>query len=78
METHKIKEFFEILGGIWRDITLIEFLMRGALAQKNGDVHKMPAPPYTKGKVYKEYPKSFSYTQFNDVAKEFNKKFPKL
>lgn len=78
MEKKNINNFFETLGEIWRDITLIEFLMRGALAQKNGDVDKMPKPPYTKGKVYKEYPKSFSYIYFNDVAQEFNKEFPKL
>ncbi|MFA6397675.1 MAG: hypothetical protein WDK96_02405 [Candidatus Paceibacterota bacterium] len=78
METKEIKEFFETLGEIWRDIALIEFLMRGALAQKEGDVNKWPNPPYTKGKIYIEYPKSFSHTHFSDVAKEFNKKFPKL
>lgn len=78
MKEKNIKEFFETLGEIWRDITAIEFLMRGALAQKEGDVYKMPKPPYTKGKIYTEYPKSFSCTYFNDVAQNFNKKFPKL
>ncbi len=78
MKTKDTKEFFETLGEIWRDITLIEFLMRGALTQKEGDVNKWPKPPYNKGKIYNEYPKSFSYTYFSDVAQEFNKKFPKL
>ena len=78
MATKKIKEFFETLGEIWRDITLIEFLMRGALAQKTGDVEKWPKPPYKKGRIYKEYPKSFSPIYFSEVAQEFNKEFPKL
>lgn len=74
----EIKEFFETLGEIWRDVTAIEFLMRGALAQKMGDIDKIPKPPYTKDKTYNNYPISFSYLYFEDVAKEFNKKFPKL
>ncbi len=78
METKKVKEFFETIGEIWRDITLIEFLMRAALAQKNGDIKKIPKPPYTKGKIYNEYPISFSPTYFSEVAADFNKKFPKL
>jgi hypothetical protein len=80
MKTEKegTKEFFEMLGEIWRDITAIEFLMRGALAQKTGDVSKFPTPPYTKGKIYVEYPEAFSHKYFNDVAQDFNKKFPLL
>lgn len=78
METKNIKEFFETLGEIWRDITLIEFLMRDALSQKEGDVNKWPKPPYNKGKIYSEYPRSFSLAYFSDVVEEFNKKFPKL
>lgn len=72
------KDFFELLGEIWRDITAIEFLMRAALAQKKSDVFKFPIPPFTKGKIYKDYPQSFGYQLFSDVAKEFNKEFPKL
>jgi hypothetical protein len=74
----EIKDFFECIGEIWRDITAIEFLMRGALAQKNGDVHLWPDTPYTRGKSYTQYPKSFSFKYFDDVAKEFNKEFPRL
>ena len=74
----EIKDFFECLGAIWRDITAIEFLMRGALAQKNGDVNLWPQTPYTKGKSYNRYPKSFSFKYFEEVAKKFNKEFPKL
>lgn len=79
MKTEKeTKFFFGALGEIWRDITAIEFLMRGALAQKGGDVSKFPHPPYTKGKIYTDYPKAFSYKLFSDVVQEFNKKFPHL
>lgn len=78
MKTKDTKEFFETLGEIWRDITSIEFLMRCALAQKEGDANKFPQPPYDKGKIYSEYPKSFSHTYFGDVAKEFNQNFPEL
>lgn len=74
----EIKDFFECLGEIWRDITAIEFLMRGALAQKNGDVNLWPRTPYTKGKFYNQYPKSFSFNYFDEVAIAFNKEFPKL
>jgi hypothetical protein len=74
----QIKDFFECMGEIWRDITAIEFLMRGALAQKNGDVNLWPQTPYTKGKFYTQYPKSFSFKFFDELAKEFNKEFPKL
>lgn len=73
-----INEFFEALGEVWRDITVIEFLMRCALAQKERDISKLPRPPYTKGRTYQKYPNSFSYTGFGDVVKEFNKQFPKL
>jgi hypothetical protein len=78
MEAENTKEFFEILGEVWRDITAIEFLMRCALAQKEGDINKIPKPPYSKGKSYSEYPRSFSFKYFSDVAQEFNKEFPKL
>ncbi len=79
MKTEKeTKDFFEMLGEIWRDITTIEFLMRGALAQKDGDVSKFPIPPYTKGRVYKEYPRAFSHRLFSDIVPVFNKEFPQL
>lgn len=78
MISKNINEFFEILGEIWRDITAIEFLMRCALAQRDGDASRLPKPPYEKGNIYREYPKSFSYESFGDVAEEFNKKFPQL
>jgi len=70
------EKFFVILGEMWRDICLIEFLMRCALAQKKGDAKKFPQPPYKKGNVYKEFPDSFALNLFSDVAGEFNKEFP--
>lgn len=72
------EKFFEILGEMWRDICLIEFLMRSAIAQKEGDVSKFPLPPYIKDKEYDEYPRSFGFHLFGDVALEFNRLFPKL
>ena len=41
--------------------TAIEFLMRCAIAKNDQEVDKFPQPPYTKGKIYKNYPDSFSY-----------------
>jgi len=70
------EKFFEILGEIWRDISLIEFLMRVCIAQKEGDIQKFPLPPYIKGKECDDYPKAFSLNYFNDVAKKFNHLFP--
>lgn len=80
MQEEKNKKFFETLGEIWRDIALIEFLMRGALSQKEGDIDKFPKPPYDKGKIYIEHPKSFSYSNnyFSNLAQQFNKEFPEL
>jgi len=73
-----INKFFETLGEIWRDITVIEFLMRCALAQKKGDISKLPKPPYAKGRIYQEYPESFSPKYFSEVVKKFNNQFPKI
>lgn len=76
-ETEKdIENFFATLGEMWRDICMIEFLMRCALAQKKGDGKKFPQPPYIKGKVYKEFPDSFALNLFSDVVSEFNREFP--
>jgi hypothetical protein len=70
--------FFVCLGEIWRDITVIEFLMRCAIAKEDGDINLLPKPPYTKGRVYMNYPKSFSHYSFEIVSAKFSKRFPKL
>lgn len=70
--------FFECLGKILRDITAIEFLMRCAIAKTDGEIEKIPKPPFTKGKVYKDYPKSFSHFSFEIIVAKFNKRFPQL
>lgn len=72
------EKFFEILGEMWRDICSIEFLMRCAIAQKNGDVSKFPPPPYLKDVEYDNYPESFALPLFSNVVMEFNKLFPEL
>lgn len=77
-EQKEISEFFKCLGEIWRDITAIEFLMRCVIAKKEGEIEKFPKPPYIKGKIYADYPRSFSIVYFTEVACEFNKYFPKL
>lgn len=74
----KIKDFFECLGEIWRDITAIEFLMRSAIARQDGEIKKFPKPPYTKGKKYVDFPKSFSIGYFSEVAKKYNRHFPDI
>ena len=71
-----IKEFFEIIGEIWRDICLLEFLMKCAIARIDGDIEKFPLPPWKKGTVYTEYPSSFSLSSFSAVVKEFNERYP--
>lgn len=71
-----IEKFFEILGETWRDICLIEFLMRCAIAQESGDSKKFPQPPYTKDRVYEEYPDSFAIGSFEKLVEEYNKNFP--
>lgn len=73
-----ISEFFQCIGEIWRDVTLIEFLMRCAVAQAEGDKHKFPQHPYLKGAEYSEYPRSFSLRSFSDVVDEFVRAFPQF
>lgn len=72
-----IKDYFACLGEIWRDITLIEFLMRCAIARHDSEIDKFPKPPYTKGRVYEEYPASFSSELgFGAIAKRFEEIHP--
>jgi hypothetical protein len=76
MNEKEISQFFECLGEIWRDVTAIEFLMRCAIAKKEGALSKFPQPPYNKGKIYKNYPDSFSHYNFETVTAKFNLLFP--
>lgn len=78
MNQKEIEQFFQYLGEVWRDITAIEFLMRCAITKKDGEEKKFPKPPYTKGKVYKDYPGAFSHFSFEVLTAKFNKRFPKL
>lgn len=78
MNRNDNKEFFECLGEIWRDITAIEFLMRCAIAKKDGDINTIPKPPFEKDKTYIDYPDSFSHYSFEVVVAKFNKRFPNL
>jgi len=78
MNQEETSQFFECLGEIWRDITAIEFLMRCAIAKKDKEIDKFPQPPYTKGKIYKDYPDSFSSYGFEEILNKFNKCFPKI
>lgn len=73
----EVEIYFQNLGEVWRDITAIEFLMRCAIAKKDGEEFKIPKYPYTKGRIYQDYPKSFYYTYFSDVVMAFNNYFPK-
>ena len=74
----EIKDFFECMGEIWRDITAIEFLMRVCIAKKQNEIAKFPKPPYIKGDVYQDYPKSFSILLFGEVVGQFSKHFPQI
>jgi hypothetical protein len=78
MQKKDISEFFECLGEVVRDIAAIEFIMRCAIAKKDGEESKFPKPPYAKGKVYKVYPKAFSIIRLEEIIEEFNDKFPKI
>lgn len=78
MNQAEIHKFFECLGEVWRDISGIEFLMRCAIAKKDGDIDKLPVAPYDKGKTYNQYPKSFSDLSFENVTIKFNKRFPEI
>lgn len=78
MEKKDIPNFFECLGEVVRDIAAIEFIMRCALAKKDGEEKKFPKPPYTKGRVYPVYPKVFSIVRLEELIEEFNKKFPTI
>lgn len=78
MNKEEITQFFAYLGEIWRDITLIEFLMRCAIAKKDGDIKKFPLPPYTKEKLYKNPPKSFLHYNLETIVKQFNQRFPEI
>ena len=77
MTDEEISQFFECLGEIWRDITTIEFFMRCGIAKKEGDIVKLPKPPYTKGRIYKDYPNSFKQCSFEDTLSQFNTHFSK-
>ncbi len=78
MNPQETKDFFECLGEIWRDITAIEFLMRCAIAKDNGDLGKLPQPPYTKGLAYSSYPNAFGHFSFEFIVEKFNKRYPTL
>lgn len=78
MKEEDISKFFKCLGEIWRDITAIEFLMRCAIAKKDGEIKKFPKPPYTKDKIYFNPPNSFLCSSFEDIVAKFNSYFPKL
>ncbi|MFA4818250.1 MAG: hypothetical protein WC621_00170 [Patescibacteria group bacterium] len=78
MNQDEVKKFFECLGEIWRDIMAIEFLMRCAIAKKDREINKLPKPPYTKKKIYNDYPKSFSNSSFGEITKKFNEYFPDI
>lgn len=76
MNQKDTEQFFQNLGEIWRDITAIEFLMRCSIAKFDGEIEKFPKPPYTIGKSYKNYPKSFSHLSFEFLTNKFNTRFP--
>lgn len=79
MEKGEEKQFFAYLGEIWRDIPLIEFLMRCAIARHDGEITKFPMPPYKKEKIYKNITGSFSPRHsFETIRKKFISRFPNI
>ena len=75
MNKKEINRFFEWLGEIWRDTTVIEFLMRSAITKIDWEEKKFPLPPYDKWKVYKNFPDSFWNYNFEIITEKFNKRF---
>lgn len=78
MTKEETTQFFAYLGEIWRDINLIEFLMRCAIARCDGEIEKFPKPPYTKGRIYQNPPKSFLHYSLENVIKKFTTRFPQI
>lgn len=78
MDQSEIKEFFECLGEIWRDITAIEFLMRCAIASYDGEKPKIPEPPFHQGRTIENYPEAFKNHGFGEVVRMFNERFQDL
>lgn len=72
------KDYFSYLGEAWRDMLAIEFLMRVAIAKKEGEEKKFPKPPYVTGKVYVSYPAIFEELYFSGVQRRFNQIFPSV
>ncbi len=73
-----MSDFFECLWEIWRDITALEFFMRSAIAQHDWELDKFPKAPYSKGKIYCAYPKSFWHYSFELIVDKFNRRFPQI
>lgn len=78
MKENEIIIFFQYLWEIWRDINSIEFLMRWAIMKHDNEEDLFPKPPYTKNKIYQNYPKAFSHLSFEILIEKFNKRFPKI
>ncbi len=79
MDIKETKLYFECIWEIWRDITLLEFLMRASIAKKDWEMELFPKPPYTKWKKYDKYPKSFhTKHSFEIIINKFNKRYPEI
>lgn len=78
MKQEEITQFFAYLGEIWRDMTLIEFLMRCAIARYDGEINKFPKPPYSRGRVYTNPPDSFLHYNLETIVKKFTTRFPNI
>ncbi len=78
MNPNETSKFFECLWEIWYNISNIEFLMRSAIAKKDWEEKLFPEPSYKKGRIYSEYPSSFSRFGFEEIIEKFNKRFPHI
>jgi len=52
MNDKEVAQFFAYLGEIWCDMTTIEFLMRCAIAKADGEIERVPKPPFLKNRIY--------------------------
>ncbi len=78
MNTEETSFFFEQLWEIWYNIANIDFLMRTAIALKDGEESIFPEPPYFKWQTFIKYPESFWHLTIETIVEKFNKRFPEV
>lgn len=69
----------KLVGRLTVSFLQISQHMQVAIAVKDGDIEKVPRPPYEIGKLYDEYPITFTRElEFSKTLKKFFYYYPKL